>query len=300
MRIGFIGAGKVGFTLGKYFSKHGKEITGYYSRNTVSAEEAAEFTDSRAFDNMGELIENSDVLFLTVPDGSITDVYRQVAQCPIRGKLICHCSGALSARLAFPDIKETGAYGYSVHPLFAVSSKYSAYEELADVFFAVEGDEERIGDIEGLMKSVWLRYQRIDGENKIGYHCAAAIASNLMVGLIKESVDILGRCGFSPEDAVSALGPLVRGNVQHVLEDGLEASLTGPLERGDIGTIIKHLDSFDAGKDEKVNGADEDEGVFTREEEKQLYKLLSKKILPVAQAKHPDRSYEEIKKLLNE
>ena len=121
-----------------------------------------------------------------------------------------------------------------------------------------------------------------------------------MVGLIKESVDILGRCGFSPEDAVSALGPLVRGNVQHVLEDGLEASLTGPLERGDIGTIIKHLDSFDAGKDEKVHGADEDEGVFTREEEKQLYKLLSKKILPVAQAKHPDRSYEEIKKLLNE
>jgi hypothetical protein len=86
--------------------------------------------------------------------------------------------------------------------------------------------------------------------------------------------------------------------VQHVLEDGLEASLTGPLERGDIGTIVKHLDSFDEGNEEKVHGADE--GVFTREEEKQLYKLLSKKILPVAQAKHPERSYEEIKKILNE
>lgn len=281
MRIGFIGAGKVGFTLGKYFSLHGSEITGYYSRNTGSAIEAADFTESKAFEDMGELIKNSDVLFLTVPDGSITDVYRQVTGYQIRGKYICHCSGAMTAQTAFPDINEFGAFGYSVHPLFAVSDKYKAYEELADVFFAVEGSEEHIDDVEGMLNGVDLHYQRIDGANKIGYHCAAAIASNLMIGLVKESVDILGRCGFTHDDALTALTPLISGNVQHILEDGLESSLTGPLERGDISTIRKHLESLED------------------EEEKQLYKLLSKKIIPVAEGKHPERSYEEIKSVLN-
>ena len=280
MRIGFIGAGKVGFTLGKYFSLHGREITGYYSRNTESAREAADFTDSNAYEELDELIENSDVLFLTVPDGSITEVFKQVAAYQIRGKYICHCSGAMTAKTAFPDINEFGAFGYSVHPLFAVSDKYKAYEELADVFFAIEGSEERIADMEDMLKSAKLHYQRIDGSSKIGYHCAAAIASNLMIGLVKESVDILGRCGFAPDDALAALTPLIRGNVQHILEDGLESSLTGPLERGDLTTIRKHLDSLET------------------EEEKQLYTLLSRKIVPVAEGKHPERSYEEIKAVL--
>jgi predicted short-subunit dehydrogenase-like oxidoreductase (DUF2520 family) len=74
-----------------------------------------------------------------------------------------------------------------------------------------------------------------------------------------------------------------------MLEDGLQASLTGPVERCDISTIHKHLDSFSKGEDEKS---------FTREDEKMLYKLLSRKIVPIAEARHPERSYEEIKGLL--
>ena len=121
MKTGFIGAGKVGFTLGKYFSSKENDsikVTGYYSRNTKSAEEAAQFTETQAFTDMGALIEASDVLFLTVPDGSIKEVYEQVRQYPIQGKYICHCSGSLSAGEAFPGIDQTGAYEYSVHPLF--------------------------------------------------------------------------------------------------------------------------------------------------------------------------------------
>ena len=79
MKTGFIGAGKVGFTLGKFFCSKGStdctessnsiKVTGYYSRNTQSAEEAAKFTGTKAFTDIGALIEASDVLFLTVPDG---------------------------------------------------------------------------------------------------------------------------------------------------------------------------------------------------------------------------------------
>ena len=284
MKTGFIGAGKVGFTLGKFFSSKENDsikVTGYYSRNTQSAEEAAQFTQTQAFDDMGVLIEASDVLFLTVPDGSITEVYEEVRQYPIQGKYICHCSGSLSSGEAFPGIDQTGAYEYSVHPLFAVSDKYEAYKELQDVFFAVEGNEEHLPEIKEMLKSVGIDLQVIKAEDKTLYHAAAVTASNLAVALLAESIDMLCQCGFSEEDARKALTPLVMGNVQHVLEKGPAAALTGPVERGDEKTLIKHLGC--------LNGR-----------QRELYRMLSSRLIPIAESKHPDRLYQNIEDLLEE
>ena len=290
MKTGFIGAGKVGFTLGKFFSSKssndcnendGIQVTGYYSRNTQSAEEAAQFTQTQAFDDMGALIEASDVLFLTVPDGSITEVYDEVRQYPIQGKYICHCSGSLSSKEAFPGIDQTGAYEYSVHPLFAVSDKYEAYKELQDVFFAVEGNEEHLPEIKAMLKSVGIDLQVIRAEDKTLYHAAAVTASNLAVALLAESIDMLCQCGFSEEDARKALTPLVMGNVHHVLEKGPAAALTGPVERGDEKTIAKHLSV--------LNGR-----------QRELYRVLSSRLIPIAESKHPDRLYQNIERLLSE
>ena len=288
MKTGFIGAGKVGFTLGKFFSSKGSndcnendgiKVTGYYSRNTQSAEEAAQFTETRAFTDMSALIEASDVLFLTVPDGSITEVYEQVRQHPIQGKYICHCSGSLSSKEAFPGIDQTGAYEYSVHPLFAVSDKYEAYKELQDVFFAVEGNEEHLPEIKGMLKSAGIDLQVIRAEDKTLYHAAAVTASNLAVALLAESIDMLCQCGFSEEDARKALTPLVMGNVHHVLAKGPAAALTGPVERGDEKTVIKHLSV--------LNGR-----------QRELYRVLSSRLIPIAESKHPDRLYQNIREVL--
>ena len=291
MKTGFIGAGKVGFTLGKFFCSKSStgcdsnsdsiKVTGYYSRNTQSAEEAAKFTETRAFTELGAIIEASDVLFLTVPDGSITEVYEQVRQYPIQGKYICHCSGSLSAGEVFPGIDQTGAYGYSVHPLFAVSDKYEAYKELQDVFFAVEGNEEHLPEIKRMLKSVGIDLQVIRAEDKTLYHAAAVTASNLAVALLAESINMLCQCGFSEEDARKALTPLVTGNVEHVLERGPAAALTGPVERGDEKTLIKHLGC--------LNGR-----------QRELYRMLSSRLIPIAESKHPDRLYQNIEDLLEE
>ncbi len=71
MRIGFIGAGRVGFTLGKYMKEHGAEVTGYYSRTSEHAEEAARFTDTEVYDDPDKLIKDSDYIYLTVSDNAI-------------------------------------------------------------------------------------------------------------------------------------------------------------------------------------------------------------------------------------
>ncbi len=137
MKIGFIGAGKVGFSLGKFFSHNGITVTGYYSRHRESAQEAAEFTGSMCYDALGALIQDSDALFLTVTDAAIPSVFQQLKEFELSGKQICHCSGAMSAQEAFSGIAQTGAYGYSIHPLFPISSKLESYRELSGAFFCM-------------------------------------------------------------------------------------------------------------------------------------------------------------------
>lgn len=280
MNIGIIGAGKVGFTLGKFFSQGGIRITGYFSRNPESARAAAAFTHSSFYDTLQPLIEESDAIFITVPDRAIPAVFQQVRQFEITNKYICHCSGALSAAEAFPAIGETGAHGFSIHPLFPVSSKYEAYRELTDAFFCLEGEEEYLPAFQTLLEGLGCRTQIIRAEQKIRYHAACAMASNLVCALVQQSADLLVSCGFSPALAAEALAPLIRSNVQHLLADGVQDALTGPVERCDTATVAKHLRSM---PDDTL---------------RETYRLLSSRLIDVAAAKHPQTDYTPMRELL--
>ena len=78
MKFGFIGAGKVGFSLGKYLADNNQNVVGYYSIINEEAIEAAKFTGSKYYENMEQLVEDSEVLFLTVPDGQIENLWNQL------------------------------------------------------------------------------------------------------------------------------------------------------------------------------------------------------------------------------
>ena len=97
MRAGFIGAGKVGFSLGRYLAEGGVTVTGYYSRNSRSARKAAEFTGTDHYEDLGAITADSDTLFITVPDGAISGVWDRLRDMPIKDKNICHCSGSVSS-----------------------------------------------------------------------------------------------------------------------------------------------------------------------------------------------------------
>lgn len=279
MKTGFIGAGKVGCSLGKYLSIRGMKVTGYYDRNTEYAKEASQFTETKAFESIESILSESDVLFITVPDGLIREVFEEVSAFPIEGKYICHCSGSISSEDAFPGIGSTGAYEYSVHPLLAVSSRFETYLELTDAFFTLEGNPSHLSDMSDFLTRAGIKHQIIDPAAKSRYHLAAVFSSNLVLSLIGEGIGLLQECGFTEPDARAALRTLVLGNVQHAVDSGPAAALTGPVERGDIATIQRHLDLLSA-------------------EDQQLYRLLSKKLLPLAKAKNPDRDYGSLEEYL--
>lgn len=279
MKIGFIGAGKVGFSLGKYFKEGGVQVTGYYSRRLESAKEAAQFTNTAYYEDIYMLIEDSDILFLTVPDGNISEVFTEIKQA-VNNKIICHCSGAMTAAEAFAGAEEHGAYGYSVHPLFAVSNAYHSYKELPGVFFALEGHKKYLSSIRKLLESLGNPTVVLPAGIKRKYHLAAALSSNYIVALVSWSVMLLKECGFTEKEALSALGPILKGNMEHVITSGPVESLTGPIERNDISTVEKHLNQLE------------------EEADRQLYCLLSKKLLETAREKHRDYDYNGLEKVI--
>lgn len=280
MRIGFIGAGKVSFTLGKIFSENNIFVTGYYSRSKKSAIEAAKFTRSKFYKNKKEVIFDSDVIFLTVPDGEISKVFKEISRFKLNNKQICHCSGAMNTNEAFFNLEGTGAIGYSIHPLFPINNKYNSYKELKDAFFCLEGDEKAIGCWKLILENLGFKTKIILGKDKVRYHISCVIASNLMCALVQESLDLLKKCGFEEKEALEALAPLLKSNMEHIVQGGTTKALTGPIERNDIETIKKHL------------------FYLKKEDQKEIYTTLSKKLIELAKIKHPENSYDEVKNIL--
>ncbi|WP_438566192.1 Rossmann-like and DUF2520 domain-containing protein [Clostridium sp.] len=267
IRIGFIGCGKVGFSLGKYLKKNGFNISGFFSRNVDSINEAANFTGTRGFFNLTDIVKESDILFITTTDSEIKNVWENLKGLSIKNKIVCHCSGALSSDV-FEGRENLNVFGYSVHPLFPIKDKFESYKVLNEAFFAIEGDSEKLQLVKSLFSKT-NKVKEIKKEDKVKYHKGAVTVSNLVLALISIGVRDIEECGFTEEEAIDALYPLIKNNIENIKGNGLFNSLTGPVERDDLETIKKHLS-------------------VSKNEDKEVYKLLSKKLLEIGKENNKD------------
>ena len=278
MRIGIIGAGKVGTTLGKYLSIHGKNVTGFYSRTHESADDAATFAETETYSSLCKLVEKSDVIFITTPDGVIHQVWGDLLHQDISNRIICHFSGSLSSHV-FSGREEAGASGISMHPMYAFSDKFHSYEQFHTAYLTLEGNPEAVAVMKPMWEAIGHHVLTLKAEDKIKYHAAAAMASNEMLGLMQASLDILSECGFSEKDSMALLTPLVQGNIASMLEKGCVNALTGPVERGDAQTVRKHLQALEGSKAGKI------------------YQSLGSTMVELAKRRNPDRDYTPVRTL---
>lgn len=283
MNVGFIGAGKVGCALGRYFAAGGIPVTGYASKRVESAERAAALTHTRAFPSAPDLVAVSDIIFLTVTDSAIADVWHDLcAQASsggahpglLSGKIVCHCSGCASSTV-LDNAADLGAHVASAHPLTAVSSPELPLEQLARTHVSIEGDPRAASTLGKLFADLGNPVHTMDAADKVRYHAAAVFASNLVLATLDTAERLMQTCGFSAADAREALSPLVRGNVDAFCDKGAQAALTGPVERNDLATVARHLEALDA-------AAPDDAA---------LYRALTKTLARIAKEKHPDRDY---------
>lgn len=278
MKIGFIGAGKVGFTLGKYLIENDISVSGFFSKSEESSLDASNFTNTKNYKYINDLIEESDILIITTPDDQIINVWNQIKRLYIKGKFICHCSGSLSSKI-FSNISNYGAYAYSIHPMFPISDKYNSYKNIKDAFITIEGDIKYIKEVQEFINNLGNKTKIINSTDKTKYHLASVISSNLVIGLLSMSTKYLNECGFELNEAIESLYPLVESNIKNIYRNGLASSLTGPIERADVNTVNNHYTS--------LNDYDKD-----------VYTILSKNILSIAKEKNKDRNYSKMQKIL--
>lgn len=243
--IAFIGAGKVGCSLARFLAGSKQvRLAGFFSRSEASAREAAAFADGRALGSLAECVDEASTIFVTTPDAAIAEVARDLAAFDLSAKFVVHCSGATPSS-ALDACRKAGAMVASLHPLYAVSSRFDSWHELASCTFAVEGDDEVCDLLSFVVRELGATIVKINSAQKARYHAAAVMASNLVVGLFDMAADELVTCGFERTDAERALAPLFLGNARHVAEVGPEDALTGPAARGDETTIERHLACLD-------------------------------------------------------
>jgi predicted short-subunit dehydrogenase-like oxidoreductase (DUF2520 family) len=242
MKVGFIGAGKVALAMGSYWLSKRVEILGYSSRNIESAHRLAVLTHTRTFSSPVPLAKEATLIMLTTSDDAIQDVAKTLARSSVHWekKIVCHMSGVHSSQI-LSCLYDQGATICSFHPMTSFGNVSSTSLDLKKIFFTFEGRGSRLQEMEDFLQSLGHRYEYISSDEKALYHAAACVLSNYFVVLLNTGIQMLSRSGISQENMIGCLRPLLEQTWKNVLNSGAENALTGPISRGDLGTIRLHL-----------------------------------------------------------
>ncbi len=239
MEIGFIGAGTVGTALAVGLAERGYAVVAVASRSRTSAERLAlRISDCRVAESSQEVASYADLLFITTSDDAIESVVNAVQW--RRGQSVVHCNGAASTGI-LEKARQDGAQVGGFHPLQTFASLNEALENLPGSTFAIEAEEPLYSTLTQMARDLDSRSIRLTADDKVLYHAAAVITSNYTVALMKMATDLWQTFGVQTAEATHALLPLLRGTVNNIAKVGLPNCLTGPIARGDIGTVRHHL-----------------------------------------------------------
>jgi len=239
LEIGFIGAGTVGTALATRLSQKGARIIAASSRSLTSAERlASSLPHCHACSSPQEVADVAELIFITTPDDAIAEVANEVHWHP--GESVVHCSGAHSLDILKPA-NQAGANAGSFHPLQTFADINQAVENLPGSTFAIEAEEPLLSTLKELTSLLDGNWIELKPGDKVVYHAAAVFACNYMVTLVELATDLWQTFGVPQKEATKALIPLLRGTVNNINNIGLPDCLTGPISRGDLGTISKHL-----------------------------------------------------------
>lgn len=248
MCVGFVGAGTVGTALAVTLSRQGYVVAAVASRTFASAERLARTVNEvspatcAALKRPQQVADLCDLVFITTPDDAIVEVARQIRWRP--GQFVVHCSGALSNE-ALREVAARGAVVGGFHPLQSFANVDEALQNLPGSTFGLEADGPLLGILERMAERLGGHWVRLEPQDKVLYHAAAVMASNYTVALMKMATDLWLRFGVSRPEATEALLPLLRGTVNNIARIGLPGCLTGPIARGDYGTVEKHLQALE-------------------------------------------------------
>ena len=245
--IGFVGAGAVGSTLARAMVECGFEIRAVAAKNIAHAQAlAARLPLGMAVALTPEQVAlHCDLVFLAVTDGVIEPLAEFL---PWQGgQSVVHFAGAKGSA-ALVAAQRSGARVAALHPLMSFprttldSPAPSLLDKLRGCCWSLETQDVALSThLHYLVGRLGGYVLTLDAKNRLPYHIAAVFGSNYVVALVAAACELLEMCGLGREESLRALLPLVRSSVENLAELGIPQALSGPVARGDAGTIASHL-----------------------------------------------------------
>ena len=265
--LGFIGPGTVGTALARSFANADYAVTAIYGRDPERRTRAAESVPGAvAVDSAQAVVDAADLVFVTVPDDAIRPVTESLTW--RREAAVVHCSGAASVDL-LDAAADAGASVGAFHPLQTLAGIDQAMRNLPGSAVAIEASNPALeGTLGEMARAIGGRPFALRGDKAL-YHASAVLACNDLVTLLDAAADLWSELGLSKEEGLRALLPLVRGTIENLDAIGLPDALTGPVARGDVGTVDRNLVALDAASPETAD----------------LYRALARRTIPIARAK---------------
>ena len=239
--LGFVGLGKVGTTLARLLFARGYRITAVYSRSTTRAEVLAHVVAAKAAVSAEEVAASADLTFLTVSDDVVGDVAATLSTAELSGRAVVNTSGVHEASV-LESLVAHGAMIGSFHPIYPFADIEQSIQELPGAAFGVQTESQGLHHwLIDIINALDGRMLVIGAGQKALYHSAFVLASNYGVTLYAIAQQLLADIGAEREVSSLALNTLMAGMVRNLQVMGMPDALTGPLVRGDVGTIETHL-----------------------------------------------------------
>jgi predicted short-subunit dehydrogenase-like oxidoreductase (DUF2520 family) len=236
---GIVGAGAVGTALGLALTRADWPVQAVASRDPTRRERLATLTGgARAFAEAQALIEEVELVIVAIPDDELAPFAASVRL--YSGQAMVHTSGALGAEVLEPAMAAGTQVG-GFHPLVAFADTERAVAALHGATVAVEGDDQLVTLLASMADALGAQAVRLAPGSKAAYHAAAVLAAGGFVALL-DAIAELGRvAGLDEAGSLAIYGPLIEGTLGNARSLGIRAALTGPMTRGDVGTLQAHL-----------------------------------------------------------
>ena len=237
--IGIVGAGSVGTALGVALDRAGWRIHAVASRSAERRDRFRSLVPGvRAFADAPPLVEEVELIVLAVPDDAIPAVAGALHM--YSGQAMIHTSGLLGAEALAPAMAAGTQVG-SFHPLVAIADLERAVAALHGATIAIEGDDQLLDLLARMAEAVGGIPVRLAPGAKPAYHAAAVLAAGGFDALL-DAIAALGRvAGLDEAGSLAIYGPLIEQTLGNARTLGIAAALTGPMTRGDRGTVTSHL-----------------------------------------------------------
>ena len=239
LKIGFIGAGPVGTAFAVNLAKRKYQIIGVFDVLPEAAQRfAADVPGCKVYEKAQALADAADILFITTPDDIIPKAAGAIKW--RAGQSAVHCSGASTVH-SLDAAREQGASVGAIHPCQTFAGIDQAIENLPGSTFAIEAEEPMKTTLTEIARALDGDLVYLTSEDKALYHAAACIACNYFYTLVKIATDLWQNFGKTTQEATKAYIPLLQGSVNNIANIGFPGCLTGPIARGDVKTIQRHL-----------------------------------------------------------